>query len=300
MVIQEPGKVTERITLLGLRESCVYLLDGGSEMALLGGGMVTAIPAVLEQIAGLGIDVKKIGRIVVTHAHFDHVGIVPYSKKHWPWITVTASVRAAENLARPAVIKAVVDFSVLLLAQAGMAERAREFGLDGLDAFPIDDAVRDGEVLTCGECTLEIIATPGHSSCSMAVYVREEQALAASDAGGIPFGETVFAAANANFDQYQASLEKMSGYPVKAHLCEHYGAFTGADARQFLPRSREAAQATRSLIEESLTRTGNVEATVSEIEEIVMREAKGYFLPREVMRMVISQMAGYLAKTRGQ
>ena len=181
-----------------------------------------------------------------------------------------------------------------------MAERAREFGLDGLDAFPIDDAVRDGEVLTCGECTLEIIATPGHSSCSMAVYVREEQALAASDAGGIPFGETVFAAANANFDQYQASLEKMSGYPVKAHLCEHYGAFTGADAPRFLPRSREAAKAMRSLIEESLTRTGTVEATASEIEEIVMREAKGYFLPREVMRMVISQMAGYLAKTRGQ
>lgn len=298
MVIQEPGKVTERITLLGLRESCVYLLDGGSEMALLGGGMVTAIPPVLEQITGLGIDVKKIGRIVITHAHFDHVGIVPYFRQRWPWLKITASVRARENLARPAVIKAVVDFSVLLLAQAGMAERAREFGLDGPAAFPVDEAVKEDDILTCGDRTLEIIATPGHSSCSMAVYVREEQALAASDAGGIPFGETIFAAANANFDQYQASLEKMSGYPVKAHLCEHYGAFTGADARQFLPSSREAARATRRLIEESLTRTGNVEATVSEIEEIIMREAKGYFLPREVMHMVLGQMVGFLARSR--
>ena len=298
MVVQEPGKVTERITLLGLRESCVYLLDGGVEFALLGGGMVTAVPAVLEQITGLGIDVNKIRRIVITHAHFDHVGIVPYFRQRWPWIKVVASVRARENLSRPSVIKAVVDFSALLLAQAGMSERAREFGLDGLAAFPVDEAVQEGDVLTSGDRTMEIIATPGHSSCSMAVYVREEQALAASDAGGIPFGEGIFAAANANFDQYQASLEKMSGYPVKAHLCEHYGAFTEEDARQFLPRSKDAARTTRSLIEESLKRTGDVGATLSEIEEILMREAKGYFLPREVMRMVIGQMAGFLANPR--
>jgi len=298
MVIQEPGKVTERITLLGLREACVYLLDGRDELALLGGGMVTAIPAVLEQITGLGIDVKKIGRIVITHAHFDHVGIVPYFRRRWPWLKVTASVRARENLARPAVIKAIADFSALLLAQAGMSERAQEFGLEGLDAFPIDEAVKEGDLLTCGDRTLEIIATPGHSSCSMAVYVREEQALAASDAGGIPFGETIFAAANSNFDQYQDSLEKMSRFPVEAHLCEHYGAFTDAEARQFLPRSMEAARTTRTLIEESLKRTGSVDATVSEIEELLTREAKGYFLPREVMRMVISQMAGFLAKSR--
>jgi len=296
MVVQEPGKVTERITLLGLRESCVYLLDGGVEFALLGGGMVTAVPAVLEQITGLGIDVNKIRRIVITHAHFDHVGIVPYFKKRWPWIKVAASVRARENLARPAVIKAIVDFSALLLAQAGMSGSAREFGIEGLDAFPIDEALQEGDLLTCGDRTLQIISTPGHSSCSMAVYVREEQALAASDAGGIPFGETIFAAANANFDQYQASLDKMSRYPVQAHLCEHYGAFTGADARQFLPRSMEAARTTRTLIEESLKRTGNVDATVSEIEGVLTRQAKGYFLPREVMHMVISQMVGFLAK----
>jgi len=296
MVIQEPGIVTERITLLGLRESCIYLLDGRDEYALLGGGMVTAIPAVIEQITGLGVDTKKIRRIVITHAHFDHVGIVPYFRQRWPWLKVTASVRARENLARPAVIKSIADFSALLLAQAGISERGREFGVEGLDAFPIDEAVQEGDVLTCGDRTMEIIAAPGHSSCSMAVYVREELALAASDAGGIPFGEGIFAAANANFDQYQASLEKMSGYLVKAHLCEHYGAFTEEDARQFLPRSKEAARATRSLIEESLKRTGNVDATVSEIEGFLTRQAKGYFLPREVMRMVISQMVGFLAK----
>ncbi|MEN6472747.1 MAG: MBL fold metallo-hydrolase [Syntrophaceae bacterium] len=298
MVIQEPGKVTERITLLGLRESCVYLLDGRDEFALLGGGMVTAIPAVLEQITGLGLDTRKIRRIVIMHAHFDHVGIVPYFRRRWPWLKVTASGRAKDNLSRPAVIKAIVDFSTLLLAQAGLGERAREFGLERLDAIVVDEAVQDGDLLTCGDRTLQIISTPGHSSCSMAVYVREEQALLASDAGGIPFGESIFAAANSNFDQYQASLEKMSRYPVEAHLSEHYGAFTGENARQFLPRSMEAARTTRSLIEESLKRTGDIDATVSEIEEVLTREAKGYFLPREVIHMVLGQMAGFLAKSR--
>ena len=298
MVILEPGKVTERITLLGLRESCVYLLDGGGEFALLGGGMVTAIPAVLKQIAELDIDPEKIRRIVISHAHFDHVGIVPYFKRRWPWMKVTASARARDNLARPAVIKAIVDFSSLLLAQAGMPERAREFGFDGLDAFPIDEVVQEGDRLTCGDRTLEIIATPGHSSCSIAAYVREEQALLASDAGGVPFGERVFVAANSNFDQYQESLEKMSHYPALAHLSEHYGALTGGDARSFLPRSMEETRTMRGLIEESLKRTGSVAATVGEIEEVITKEAKGYFLPREVIHMILGQMTNSLAKSR--
>lgn len=297
MIIQEPGRVTERITFLGRRESCVYLLDGTDELAILGGGMASIIPDVTRQLEELGIDEHRIRRLIILHAHFDHVGIVPSFKKRWPWLTVTASQRAKDNLARPEVLQAIRDFSLLVLTQAGLAERAREFGLDDLKAFPIDEPVGEGVRLACGDRTLEIIATPGHSSCSIAVYIPEEQALAASDAGGIPFGGNVFAAANANFDQYQNSLAKMARYPVKVHMAEHYGAMTDEDARAFLPRSIESARQTRALLEESLTRTGAVDATVAEITELFASQAQGYFLPREVMQMVVGQMTRYLAKS---
>jgi len=296
MIIQEPGRVTERITLLGRKESCIYLLDGGSEYAMLGGGMTYVIPDVLSQLANLGIDARKISRIIILHAHIDHVGIVSFFKRRWPWLTITASQRARENLLKPKMAKAILDFNTLLLSQAHMAERASEFGLD-LENIEVDEVVKEGDIIACGDRTLEIIETPGHSSCSIAVYIREEKALMASDAGGVPFGDQIFTAANSNFDQYQASLEKMARYPALVHMAEHYGAFTDEDARQFLPRSIASAKTTRTLIEESLKRTGDVDQTVAEIAQILAQEAKGYFLPMEVMTMVLGQMTRYLAKT---
>jgi 2-aminobenzoylacetyl-CoA thioesterase len=296
MIIQEPGRVTERITLLGRKESCIYLLDGGSEYVMLGGGMTYIIPDVLSQLANLGIDARRINRIIILHAHIDHVGVVAFFKRRWPWLTITASQRARENLLKPKMAKAILDFNTLLLAQAHMAERASEFGLD-LENIEVDEVVKEGDIIACGDRTLEVIETPGHSSCSIAVYIREEKALMASDAGGIPFGDQIFTAANSNFDQYQASLEKMARYPALVHMAEHYGAFTGEDARQFLPRSIASAKTTRTLIEESLKRTGDVDQTVAEIAQILAQEAKGYFLPMEVMTMVLGQMTRYLAKT---
>jgi hypothetical protein len=59
MKIKEPGKVTDRITLLGRRESNVYLLDGGTEAAIIGGGMVYIVPEVLEQIREMAVDTDQ-------------------------------------------------------------------------------------------------------------------------------------------------------------------------------------------------------------------------------------------------
>ena len=36
MIIFTPGKISEKITLLGRLESCVYIVDGGEERVRLG------------------------------------------------------------------------------------------------------------------------------------------------------------------------------------------------------------------------------------------------------------------------
>ena len=87
MVFDTPGKITERIWLVGRRESCAYLVGDGSEYALLGGAMAYVAPDVLEQLADFSIDETKIRRIVILHSHFDHCGMVPFLKRRWPWVT---------------------------------------------------------------------------------------------------------------------------------------------------------------------------------------------------------------------
>ena len=70
MKIDQPGWVTERILLLGRRESCVYLLKGNDEYVLLGGGMVHIVPDLLNQLNEFGIGEDKIKNISTIAASY--------------------------------------------------------------------------------------------------------------------------------------------------------------------------------------------------------------------------------------
>ncbi|MDY6852921.1 MAG: MBL fold metallo-hydrolase [Thermodesulfobacteriota bacterium] len=295
MVIKKPGRITDRITLLGREESCVYLINGGKEYALLGGGMPYIIPDMLAQLEKMGVEEQKIKRLVIHHAHFDHIGVAPYFKKRWPWLKVTASERARELLSTPKVIKNIVNLSRGLLAEHGMEDRLEEFGFD-LGAIEIDEVVSDNDILPCGDVSLKIISTPGHSSCALVVYIPEEKALSASDSGGIPFGDRIFDAANSNFDLYQQSLEKMAAHDVQIHMAEHFGAYLGEDGRNFLQKSIKSAKETRKFAEEVYLSTRDEKKTAQELLARLMKGAPDNFLPQEVIAMVVGQMTSFLAK----
>jgi hypothetical protein len=59
----------------------------------------------------------------------------------------------------------------------------------------------------------------------------------------------------------------------------------------------ESARLTRVVIEDAFRRTRDVARTVEEVTNLLASESQGYFLPREVMEMVVGQMTRYLAKT---
>lgn len=299
MIIDQPGKVTDQMVLLGRRESCVYLLKGRNEYALVGGGMVTIVPDVIRQIETFKIDETKIRRMIILHSHFDHCGIIPFFKKRWPWAVVTASARARELLSSPKVIQSVAFLNAMLLKRSGIEETAEKLGLD-FNGIAVEAVVSGGELLHCDELSMEIIDVPGHSSCSIAVYVPEQKALFASDAGGIPAGDWIFTAANSNFDQYQESLRKMAGYAVDVYLAEHFGALTGSDAQDFLQRSMQVAAETRTLLEDSYARTANVERSTAEISDLLMKKIPGELLPKEIITMVVGQMFNFIAKQKAE
>lgn len=296
MIIDRPGRVSTRIALLGRRESCVYVLDGGAECALIGGGMSYIIPDVLSQMERFGVRENSIGRIIILHTHFDHVGIVPFFKTRLPQVSVCSSARGRAMLSRSDAVASILSFNRFLLERERPGAAQEDFGLP-FERIAVDEVLADGQHLNVGDLTLEVLEVPGHSSCSIAVYCPEEKALFASDAGGIPFDGKVFCAANSNFDQYQASLERMSHLDTRVHCAEHYGALTDEDARVFMARSMESARLTRIIISDTLLETGDVNQTVQEVTDLFMKESSGYFLPREVMEMVIGQMTRYLAKT---
>ena len=296
MRIAKAGWITERILLLGREESNVYLLKG-EEHTIVGGGMISIVPDILEQLITFGIEESKVTRLLILHTHFDHCGIVPFFMKRWPQLEVVASPRGKDLLANPKVVESISFLSQTLISEGSMEAKAKELDLTFAGA-EVHETVEGGDVVNWGGIELEIIDAPGHSSDSIAAYMPSEKALFASDAGGIPFGNDVFAAGNSNFTKYQQTLERFNEYDVEIHLAEHYGAFTGVDARNYMPRSIAAARETRKLLEESYSRTQNAEESTRELTDLIMKRAPDYFLPREVMAMVIGQMMKYIAKSQ--
>jgi glyoxylase-like metal-dependent hydrolase (beta-lactamase superfamily II) len=294
MIIDHPGNVTERILLLGEKASCVYLLKGEDEYAILGGGMTYIVPDVIRQLQEFNIEEKKIKQMVILHSHFDHCGIVPFFKRRWPWIKTTASARAKELLGRPKVIENISFLNEMLLAERGLQEKTETLELE-VGEINVENIVGEGDIIPCGDLTMEVIDTPGHSSCSIAVYVPQEKAMFASDAGGIPFGDRVFTAANSNFDKYQDSLEKMAGYEIDVYLAEHFGARTGDDVRIYLKRSINSAKETRHILEASYRKTKDVQKSTQEITDRFMKWMPDGFMPRDIIAMVICQMLEYVA-----
>jgi glyoxylase-like metal-dependent hydrolase (beta-lactamase superfamily II) len=296
MVFDSPGQITDRIWLVGRRESCAYIVGGGDEFALLGGAMAYVVPDLLDQVQRFALDESKIRRIVILHSHFDHCGMVPFLKRRWPWATVTGSQRSKELLQKPRVVDSIASLNQALVVQKDMLGMAKELDLS-FSGIDVEAVVGEGDVLTCSDLSLEIMDVPGHSSCSIAVYVPQEKALFASDAAGVPFGDKVFTAANANFDLYQQSLARMAAKSVEIHLAEHYGARSGEQARRFLQDALVDAAATRSAIEATYAETGDVARTTAIVTDHIMTTAPQDFLPREVVSIVAGQMVRYIAQT---
>ena len=299
MWIKKPGPVTDRIVLLGREESCIYLLKGikGAEHAIIGGGMIHIVPEVLSQLKAFGIDEDAITRLLVLHTHFDHCGAVPVLQKRLKNLKVYTSPRGKDLLANPDVAAQIKALNEGMIAMNKMEKEAKDFGLV-FDGIRVDGVVSGGDRVEWGGNELEIIDAPGHSSCSIAAYLPADKALFASDAGGIPYGDTVFAAGNSNFTQFQQTLEKFATYDVEVHLSEHYGAFTGAEGKGFIHRAIAAAKDTRALLEESYKKTRDIPKSTVEITDSMMGgKGEGYFLPRPVVEMVVGQMLRHIAKT---
>jgi len=295
MWITKPGPVTDDILLLGKEESCVYLIKG-EEHTIIGGGMTYIVPDILNQFKKFVIDEKKITRLLILHSHFDHIGIAPFLKRRLPQMKVVGSARARELLSTPKVMDYNKDMNMALVAARGVEGKAKELGIT-IDDLVIDEVVKGGERVVWGGVELEIIDAPGHSSCSIAAYMPKARALFASDAGGIPFGEEIFASGNSDYDKYEESLRKFAGYDVDIHLAEHYGAFTEEEGRGFMARSIASAEETRRILEESYRRTKDIDKSSAEIAgELMKGAAEGYFLPKELMELVIRQMLKHIAK----
>jgi 2-aminobenzoylacetyl-CoA thioesterase len=287
------GRIGDRLWYLGRRESGIYLLEGEECSLIVSGGMSYLAPVVQDQLVSFGIDEKRINKLLILHSHFDHVGLVPFFRRRYPDLQVYASARAWQILQMPKSIETLNAFGRFVAERLGVAG-----WLDGYDVEWRDDVVgetvSEGTTIDLGGLTVQIMETPGHSSCSISAYVPEMRALFPSDGGGIPYGEMILPSGNSNFTKYQESLEKLQPLKVNMFCADHYGYVTGREAEDYLFRSSEAARDYRAMVEAIYRRTGSIEATVEELVKERFAYCSDFFIGPEIYAGVCRQTVRHI------
>ncbi|MFH0994787.1 MAG: MBL fold metallo-hydrolase [Pseudomonadota bacterium] len=252
MIIQETGRVIDNLYMLGNPDIPVYLLDGeypaiiDAGFSFLGHHYATAISEVLGN--------RTPAYCLLTHSHFDHCGSVSVLKSYFPEMKIIASEQAKATLIRPNAIELIRELnraSVNMVRRNGFSgDATTEF-----TPFEIDLTVKEGDQLKISpDRTLQVIETPGHTRDCLSYYVPQIKALICSEAAGIedPTGyivsECLF-----DYDQYVNSMKKLELLDADAICLAHRYAFTGADARSYIPRSLKYCDEFRNLVETYLS-----------------------------------------------
>lgn len=233
---QPPAELTKDVWMLGTRAYPVYLCRDGAEAAIFEGG-IGAVGAVVEcQLNDLGIPFQAVRQIVVTHAHPDHVMAVPQFRMRFPNSVVLASAVAARTLASE---KALALFRQIDrgLAQAVGAEQAGAAGSTAaaaepdLKTIPVDRELHEGDTLAVGQRRFQVLATPGHSDCSLSFFEPEARVLVISDATGyyVPEGRRWWPNYFGGYAPYLASICRLAGLRAEVLCLSHNAALLGAE-----------------------------------------------------------------------
>ena len=116
------------------------------------------VSRILEIVARHGLQVKQ---IVVTHAHLDHIGGAMELKR-----ATGAPILLNEN-------------DRMLVAM--LPVQAAWLGMKNPGKVEIDSSPKNGDKVTAGGLTGEILLTPGHTEGSLCLYLAPEKKLIAGD-----------------------------------------------------------------------------------------------------------------------
>lgn len=180
--------------------SNVYILAGGKVMV--DAGNMPGIPQQIDEV----FPVHEIEAIFITHHHYDHMGSL---------VELLGYCNPRIILHRDTVPFMMIN-NIPFLKVMEQNQRADRIV-----------TVRGAERFEWGDLTLEVIATPGHTSGDICLYEHRTQSLFSGDVVFPAFQNTNFVAdadpATGNIFELKESVRRLMAYPAEALLPGHAG-----------------------------------------------------------------------------
>lgn len=268
-----------------------FLLDDGETSILYDSGFGFTGFAVAEKIkAQLGD--RPLDHIFLTHSHYDHALGSAYILRYWNNAVVTAGSYAAGIFKRDGAKAVMRDLDRKFADKCGIGEY--EFLGDELR---VDRPCEDGDIVTAGDMSFEVLSLPGHTKCSVGFYCRERGLLLSSETLGVYDGkETILPSYLVGYKQSLESIDRVLELDVKQILAPHLGILNEQQTEYFLRNMRSAAEDTAQLIKDMLKAGSSTEDIV---EEFKQRYLKGYIAeiyPVDAMELNTSIMVELIRK----
>lgn len=232
----KPIAITPNFYRLGTAAFPAFLSTGKAGMIIEGGTGPTS-EMIVEQIKSLGVDMKKIEYILLTHTHADHIGALPHLKRRWPHLKIVASGPGAK------ILNTRELYNEFLLVDLGLAQLMRaKSEIDEIPPTPenyrfeVDLVVAGGDTIDLGNGVIwEIIETPGHSPCHISAYERTGKTLMVGDATGfyVPEKDVFWPNYFISLKSYLESIRKLAAFPAERAVLSHNAVVEGDVHRYF-------------------------------------------------------------------
>ncbi len=289
MWIGEPGKVTDRIDFLGTREICLYLLKG-KEVMIISGGMSYIAPSLERQFSQMDFGTKNIKYLVVPHSHFDHCGAVPYLKRKFPQVQILASAYSQEVFSKEKVVNAIASANKGAIDALGLQDEYERLNLK-FDGIQVDRVVAENDIIDLGDgIEAHFIETPGHTKCSLVVYVPKLKAMFPSDSAPVPMADgsgPSFPSPQYDFPLYVESLKKLSSYEVEICAFEHQGVLLGEQARNILKQGLEQTEKFKNYVIEQYQEIGDLDKVAQKLASEIQEKSGLPFFSLELQLTII-------------
>ncbi len=190
-------------------------------------------------------------KILVMHAHFDHVCGIPELKRHFPDAEVLASPTAAKVLNNPKLLAGFFDqdrqIARYMEPESPASDTARPLRENQI---AVDRIVNGGDRIALkGGGNLELIAAPGHSPCGLAAWFEKDRVLFVSDALGFQVtDDIIFPVFFHAYRPYIQTIERLANYPANVLAFPHERIWQGKDVKATFSRALSAARELREEI----------------------------------------------------
>jgi len=206
-----------------------YLLEDedGAILIDVGCGKAGHYEKLKEFLASLSYAPGDIHTVVLTHAHPDHMGAMPFLfKESKPEVIIHQLEKPLA--ANPRLLNKTFDMDYITRFYMKRVPGAKPEDFEILDYFSrlcpmgsakADTTVRDGDTLKLADRILEILHTPGHAPGHICLYERDEKILFSGDMIGAPVAW--YCPSGGGVVGYLETLDKISSLEIEVIMPSH-------------------------------------------------------------------------------